>query len=630
METQFRPEDLLTFAELELLPQLNSPNKVAKLLYKKLGLYVVPQDCIVYVLDSITASYVKIGDIKSMNRIISVLTQYISDSFDNLSEKDQDHLQIKLKKDLKYIMSNTFISSALPQIQDEIFKHDTANKKFGPEIGKMHFKNGYINLADGSFNQRIIGTDYVKYVINRNYTKSSEAQREKVLSVFKKIYPLSEDLNAILSVFGSALTGLATSEQKILVLLGPGASGKSSIMRLTELAIGEYFMEISNDALCESNKQRDKTMATFYLSSQIRIIWVNEPKEKKMDPPTVKQIAEGRLKGKLLYKDGDYTFQHYGLVIITTNTMISIKLDSGILRRLCGYEHTSLFTPFKDKVNEEENIYLSEKDIHDRLAELGLLDAWIDILCVYSQKYLAKIPLPIPDSFISCTEDMTQSNDKIQDLIDAKLIVTNDDNDKIGKIEMLEIYTDFTQSHLTLHQLMSLMKTKNIKYDKEVRSKGIKGCYIGIKLRPDNYDFEEEEKHEQENESYREQFNRSQYRVKELEQLLKENGIVENNEDVILPTKKQKKTCTVTVDMDDCQDDYILNFHMKLKKGLNPMDSDDDDDDEYDPFESDDEDEYEYEEEVKLKHTSKPKVNSSKIKSNETSLSKKLHNALFV
>ena len=119
---------------------------------------------------------------------------------------------------------------------------------FTPNKNEIHFKNGYLNLFDGTFNKRIINKHFVKDYINRNYIKPESEKVEKVLEIFRKIYPKEEDLETVLLILGSALTGNATINQKICFLLGLGSAGKSTILKITNLAIDCYFFKLDSSA----------------------------------------------------------------------------------------------------------------------------------------------------------------------------------------------------------------------------------------------------------------------------------------------------------------------------------------------------------------------------------------------
>ena len=72
------------------------------------------------------------------------------------------------------------------------------------------------------------------FIWERDYKSSSKLQFHKLYSIINKIYPKKEDLEAILFILGSAMTGKVTKLQKKLFLIGQGSAGKSTIMINTQ------------------------------------------------------------------------------------------------------------------------------------------------------------------------------------------------------------------------------------------------------------------------------------------------------------------------------------------------------------------------------------------------------------
>ena len=62
-----------------------------------------------------------------------------------------------------------------------------ADKPFQPDYFQLHFKNGYINLKTLEFKQRIVGNDYIKNYINRDYEKSNE-EKENIFLIYLDKY----------------------------------------------------------------------------------------------------------------------------------------------------------------------------------------------------------------------------------------------------------------------------------------------------------------------------------------------------------------------------------------------------------------------------------------------------------
>ena len=73
------------------------------------------------------------------------------------------------------------------------------------------------------------------------------------------MYPKHEDLECILLVLGSCLSGKANIDQDTLFLLGKGSSEKSFTLDLTKACIVMYVKELKADTFTNSNAKADKT-----------------------------------------------------------------------------------------------------------------------------------------------------------------------------------------------------------------------------------------------------------------------------------------------------------------------------------------------------------------------------------
>ena len=176
--------------------------------------------------------------------------------------------------------------------------------------------------------------------------------------------------------------------------------------------------------------------------------------------------------------------------IITANIMPIFKTDSGMTRRITAYTHTSTFVDDIKKVNPDKDIYLKDTSLLESIQNNdGLKNAWFDILAQSCSKWLAGAKIFKTDNFINTKEEVCTVNDDIQDLIDSQLTITNNIEDRIGKLTMAAIYKEvYPHKMKTSQTLIANFKEKNIKYDGQIRSKtdNIRGCYIGVKLKSRN------------------------------------------------------------------------------------------------------------------------------------------------
>jgi phage/plasmid-associated DNA primase len=364
---------------------------------------------------------------------------------------------------------------------------------------QLHFNNGYINLKNGEFKKRKKGVDFVTYHINRDYVPSTSSQRKELRHHINKIYKNKEDRACILSYLSRCLIGKPEHDQDTLFLMGHGSSGKSFILELTRLSLGNYVELFQSDTFEANNSKRDKILNEFSSKKWVLIAWINEFSDKKISDSDFKNFCDGTVKVTKLYVDGTFSIKLRCKLIATTNIMPNLQINTGSSRRFLAFTHQSLFVDNKKEVNEDKMIYQKDKYLLEKIQEGdNLLNAWVDILiekCI--ENYNNKAP-DLTKNFKDTTSSVISTNDIIQDFIDAQLVITNEPTDRIGKNDMrTEFIKIYPEKHLTVQQLISSLKEKKIQYEAKFRHNNVQGCYIGVKHKnivDEKMDFVQENK----------------------------------------------------------------------------------------------------------------------------------------
>ena len=483
---EFQKEDLLNHAEIEMLITSSFTTVIAKMMSNKLSKYIFIHNDTMYELQE-NKTYQLVTNQK--NKLINKVSRLIQQSYVKLPEQDVKIIELT-HKGFKNIFKNSNIELYLPQLISDIEKHDIV---FNVTIGEIHYNNGYINSRTGKFYKRNLTKHYVTKYIRRDYKPSTTEQRNSIFRHICKVYPNPEDLKCILLYLGSALSWKGTNDQTALFLLGKGSSGKSFILLLTKAVMGCYFVELQSDTFSVQNGKIDKILNTYKNDPQILYSWVNEPKDTKMNGSTFKVWVDGNLQTTMLYADNQFNFQHHSICATTANTMPQIIAETGTVRRILAYTHKSEFTADKSRVNEEENVYELNKYIIEDIIKKNLLDAWFDILISYCQKWTSGEVAEYTDNFKETKDTVVSSNDIIQDFIDAKLVMTNDANDKIGKDHMKNKFSEmYPDKHLTTVQVITSLTSKSILYNCNLRTKdNVRGAYYCVRFRKENEEVED-------------------------------------------------------------------------------------------------------------------------------------------
>lgn len=480
---KFETENLLSLDELKIIIRSMLPNEKATIISKHLSNVFIISDNILYKYNKDNVTFEPYtNEIKE--HIIVSTALLIEQSFLAMDVKDREIITLQHEKYFK-VFDKATIDKYVFQLK-VLLTNDVL--KFDNYVKQLHFKNGYIDVSTGHFEPRVKEQYITKYINGYDYKPSSANQRNQVKRMLNQIYQNNkDDRDCMLSYLGSGLSGEGIKDQDLLFLLGKGASAKSFIMLLTKEALEFYFVELQSDAFKMGNDKKDKIMNTFLNNEHVLITWVNELSHDKIDGDLFKKFAEGTIQCCKLYQDGSFDFKHHSKTIATTQRIPNLNIDSGIIRRLLGYEHKSKFVDEDKEVNELNHVYKKTKDLHLEMKKNGLICAWLDILIEKCTLYLKGENIVYTNHFTEAKNEIVNTNDTFQDFIDGCLIITNNADDRIGKDKMKEAYLQkYKDKMINSTNFISLLKEKKIVYETDYRVNNIKGCFVGVKFRNAN------------------------------------------------------------------------------------------------------------------------------------------------
>jgi energy-coupling factor transporter ATP-binding protein EcfA2 len=469
---------MMNLAELKTIARsLHESDKAATLCTHFKNKIIIKNERM-YVFDNMTRAYTS-KHYKEDILAIAVV-KLLDDSFKNLTRNEADKLKTGFEKSYAKIFKIKDVKTYIPLLKELLTNDDI---KFDKYLYEVHFKNGCYNTLTKEFKKRKYGKHYITKYINRLYLPSEASHRKIVMDLLGKIVPNKNDLRTILLIFASALSGKAIEDQDILMLTGTGSGGKSTLLTIFSLALPIYFKELKDDAFSMSNAKVDKIMNSFADDPQFRITWINEPKETRFDDSLLKTFCDGKLQTTRLYTDGSHTIEHNSKAILTAQSWPNVKMDSGIARRLKGYETVSMFTEDPTKVDESKHIYLKDKGVLQNFGrDESLQNAYCDILFELCHSWLKGEKIQYSEAFANAKNAMVSANDYIQDFLDSRFAITGKETDRIGKNQMEAYFKEtYPNRHLTVLQIISSLKDRGIKYNCDWRIHNVKGCFYGLR-----------------------------------------------------------------------------------------------------------------------------------------------------
>jgi hypothetical protein len=202
--------------------------------------------------------------------------------------------------------------------------------------------------------------------------------------------------------------------------------------KVTELSVQKYFVQLKDDLFAAGTTTGDKVFNTFSDALYIRLAWFS-------------MMANCKL-------------------------LSSTKMEVNHLNR----DQSSLQQRMK---------YLKNKDLLNQIVEKDLHIAWFQILADAAQDWLDTREIEYTENFTNTKSEIIDSDDIMKDFVDGNLVFTNNDKDRVSKQDMLNQFKQFyPDKHLSVLQLISSLKEKNVKYSNKYRINGIQGCFYCVKV----------------------------------------------------------------------------------------------------------------------------------------------------
>lgn len=258
---------------------------------------------------------------------------------------------------LKRILADAEIISEIQISKDEFDRHLTL----------LVTPSGTVDLATGLLRESK-SEDFMTKVSATQYKSdlSPEKACPRFIKFMEDVTGGDEELkNHILKILSYCLTGLST-EQKIYLLFGPGANGKTVLLEAIRAIFGtELVIHSDSKTLVKNNRVIREDVARF---EGARLATCSEiGKCDTLDEPLIKGLSgKDRQVSRKLHENST-EFENHAKIIIATNYLPDLEgTDQGIARRL-------EVIPFKQSFSGNPDPMLREKLIQEREGILALL-----------------------------------------------------------------------------------------------------------------------------------------------------------------------------------------------------------------------------------------------------------------
>jgi len=354
------------------------------------------------------------------------------------------------------------------------------------QLYNIHFANGCYELNNKRFRPRK-KTDYITIHLDWNYKQSIDEKIIKEVDTFySKLQPNKKQKEFSLGWLAYNLNG-DTNKQKFKMNIGYSASnGKSTEFKIHDMVFNIYSQKLDSKTFNLNNDKRHKQLIHL-IKKPVRFAYCEELKTDKLDVDFIKDFVDGsNINVEIMYGTSESKAIQAKLTTCS-NKDFNIDIDKGILRRGMVQYYESKFINKDDlkKGDNKKHIYEKQEGIENKFNNEDYKNAYFQLLIKhYNDDFKA------PKENEKLFQDIAEEYDEIQQILSSHFEINDNNENIIHKDEMKNIFQDKLQkTNLSWRTLLSELKTKGIKYDKNLMKNGDRGFFKGIIYLDNNDDI---------------------------------------------------------------------------------------------------------------------------------------------
>jgi P4 family phage/plasmid primase-like protien len=384
------------------------------------------------------------GFIKNYLERINEINKDILKNFNSYSQEQKEKLQKKssdLYEIINKLKSNTFKKKILDECKSLFYEKDIENK-FNEKKHLIGFKNGIYDIDQEIFRNGQ-PDDYVTLSTNFDYIPWSDKNpyKKKIDELFSKILTNEKVREYFLLVLSTCVAGY-NKEEKFYILTGIGSNGKSVVMLLHKLALGDYYDDYDTTFLTRKKGNSSQASPDLIKLKGKRCAAGEETEENEaLLLGFMKTITGGNnITGRDLFQTSReiITFiPQFKIFLLSNHLPLITSNDNGTWRRIRVIHFGSKFcdNPDPNKPNE----YKLDNNLKNVLHEWA--PSFMSYLIhIYITKYKKLDCIIEPSEVIKSTNDYKNDNDIYNEYVTERIIKTDSTKDIITKTSL---YTDF-------------------------------------------------------------------------------------------------------------------------------------------------------------------------------------------
>jgi len=363
----------------------------------------------------------------------------------------EDMLLSRIKKyvpglsehELKFVETHSNIQSLRKMFVKKIIDNEFENK-IDENLDLFATQQGVYDIKLAEF-RRTLPTDYAMTNCGWKYSKAdSEKYMNDVQNFFKKLFPIEEERNVVLTFIASLLHGHRL-DKKFLIMTDKrnGNNGKSTVLNFLRVFFGDY-LKGSTKFICKGAFDKDKDSHDGGLEplKGKRVMLADELKKNmKLDEGLVKNLAGGKyvVEGRRFGKVDQFKFTWQAGIIMVFNEGDCPKFDSTDI----AFMERMLVCPMRSKFmmcrsdDFSTHTYMMDPKIDSNFEKWR--SSLLDFLVGYC-KLDGLCDMKIPASMKEWKEEIISGNNELGEWIMEVVEITNNPEDVVSAAELKDKY----------------------------------------------------------------------------------------------------------------------------------------------------------------------------------------------
>jgi P4 family phage/plasmid primase-like protien len=395
------------------------------------------------------------------NKMTTEVAQVISDARDKIrrrilqadtgdeKETTWEHTRMKTLLQIEKSLYQASFKNSVMQDCVGLFYVEDFVQKLNANQFLIGFRNGVVDLMapvqgeDGKVTGHTVQfrpaapEDYVTFMAGNYPTKNCEPMEyveydpedpeqaeihEQIDDFMAKVFPRPELRTYMWRKLASCLEG-ANKEQTYETWIGVGGNGKSKLVDLMSMTLGDYASSLQSTAMTRKRPDSGAANPDIIVLRNKRFIYMAEPDDREpLNTSRMKQFTgEDDVEARGMYKDQD-KFKITGKIFMLCNAFPAIHtMDRGTWRRVRAIPFESKFVdPQEVEINPKENVYPRDNQL-DAKMRLWRVYFMSRLVHIYKTEYMRNGLGKLPAVITAESQKYQETFDSLSKFMNARI-----------------------------------------------------------------------------------------------------------------------------------------------------------------------------------------------------------------